>query len=93
MSFRPEDLPEGAINTKEIDGLWKYFASVSPNSKKNSQPTVYPSFCQTTVYPYFPVRLARALGTRPSNVPYSHKCNNLPHKASFGSSFSMLKVG
>ena len=29
MSFRPEDLPEGAINTKEIDGLWKYFASVS----------------------------------------------------------------
>ena len=29
MSFRPEDLPEGAINTKEIDGLWKYFSSVS----------------------------------------------------------------
>jgi len=28
MSFRPEDLPEGAINTKEIDGLWKYFASL-----------------------------------------------------------------
>ena len=71
MSFRPEDLPEGAINTKEIDGLWKYFASVSPNFKKNCQ-----------LISYFAVRLARALGARPGNVPSSHKCNYLPHKAS-----------